>query len=1306
MNIYLIGTIHNTDKNIIGYRIIDYDTGKTMDVPTDNMLSVLSNKQVEVKGISIENSKFIGTNGSLDRYPKILNNKLFGKSSLVIINQIVNENGTLGYTVCDWKGESKRASLKDVIQYASTNGIANGALKSLNGKEFISPIQGEYPKIVIETPVAKVAKETVSISTQVKEVDTKQESKELEVKEEKLVEEIKVEPIVPNIEELEKAIWDYRDFENYLIANNIEYETSQDGLPIVTGRGLKVLKYPNIRERDVIYDIEHETIDLQEIIIPNTVTYISTQLFPKLSFCKKIYIQDGARELSVYTSSSKHYNCVEDIRVPDSMEKFNGFNYLNNLKKIDLSNTNLKELYNLFGYCKNLNDIKLPKSIVTISSCFSYTDIEEVVIPEGVRDISNSFNGCKRLKKLVLPKSLVRIADSFNECIIDEVDISNCSNLKELERVFSDCIFIEKVSLPEQLEVIGRRCFSDCLRLENIELSDNIREIEDAAFSDTRIKSITLGSKFEKLGNCLNKNIKITLNKNLTTIPIYAFLKYREIGSIDIQGSIEEVSLGAFNGTLLKEIELPISVEKISAEAFKDCVRLANINLQDLTNLEEIGPSAFYKTGITKAIFNESLVSIGDSAFESSKLKYVLIPKSVRYIGKKAFADILGLVAYVYRASYAEKYFKKNNISYVTINDIEEFYEYTHENRELAENKEKKLKLLVSQDKNHHVLLSEPYKNKADLLYSLYTTVSQIATENNNDRLKTDKFFDVNISAIPYMSNIISSERNKRVDTDNFDSYSADKLSPTFITLCNMLTHFTQRNTAPFVTNCIEYYKENAGNENIEIAPVYVDSCSSIISIIVRNERQYIQGMGILVEINGTIVYTTAIDRVDNSSIDGIFLSSHEISTVNSPYKYITPGDSIDYTFSNNDTQMFGVKLPKYIANATKVSFLGGMIVMAKDKQTGRYILMCKDNNNLVLMQASKKEYIEHLRYSTGNEYSLYRLPSSVIKGVCALDTVPSDWADMLENIIVTRKSNRLFSYRALGDKYTEKLASLDNAYDYSPCYEWELGKTLRETGMMSITDLNKDSLGFMLDSCYFVKTRKKVTTLESYSIEEHYTLKDGNEVTVYRLESSQQYYRMVGYHSRYVTAINIDSSSGFVTTYSSNDKLSNILLELRVMADGDNDTDKAAIDNNLIDKEYYMNNYIVLNTSPSYKIQDNVNRLWLDLAINKNNGSVCLIGKEKVTNNICKLLVFKDLKRALKYTTFMCKSRDNISEVTDKLLYNGMLESTRIFNTSAHIKLNSLSLIREDIMAGLPEGHYTRSEDIELFDSVVKQRA
>jgi len=153
MRIYLIALVETV--NGLMYRLIDENNPKDVkNYPEVSIIHALSSGAAKIQNVKVENGKVVGTNGSLERYPRIgLNGKLKNKPSMIILNQI----GNVGYTVCDYKGVIKKFPTQEVVEYAKKYDIANGKLVSRDNVEFISSITGGYE--VVDVPRVKEVKE-------------------------------------------------------------------------------------------------------------------------------------------------------------------------------------------------------------------------------------------------------------------------------------------------------------------------------------------------------------------------------------------------------------------------------------------------------------------------------------------------------------------------------------------------------------------------------------------------------------------------------------------------------------------------------------------------------------------------------------------------------------------------------------------------------------------------------------------------------------------------------------------------------------------------------------------------------------------------------------------------------------------------------------------------------------------------------------------------------------------------------------------------------------------------------------------
>jgi hypothetical protein len=136
-----------------------------------------------------------------------------------------------------------------------------------------------------------------------------------------------------------------------------------------------------------------------------------------------------------------------------------------------------------FAHHTELVRVTLPESVRTIyqrafAGCSSLVTVD---LPEGLETIgSHAFSQCASLREIELPANLAHLEPyAFRKCSsLTSVTISSTVNQSMkgwaylLEGTFYDCVSLETVILPDNLDRIGEKCFAGCLSLQRLELPD------------------------------------------------------------------------------------------------------------------------------------------------------------------------------------------------------------------------------------------------------------------------------------------------------------------------------------------------------------------------------------------------------------------------------------------------------------------------------------------------------------------------------------------------------------------------------------------------------------------------------------------------------------------------------------------------------------------------------------------------------------------------------------------------------------------------------------------------------------------
>ena len=354
-----------------------------------------------------------------------------------------------------------------------------------------------------------------------------------------------------------------------------------------------------------------------------------------------------------------------------------------------------------FQSCHNLSAINIPASVESIGSAItadndgtgSNTGITTLTVAKGNK-IYRSEGNC------IIEKSTnTLIAGCQNSTIPDGVEIIK-------EYAFSGCKGLREITLPNSIKDIQQYAFGWCDNLTTINIPENVTSIGERAFTNSGLTNVTFENIYWKVGDMsFNLSNPSTNAKMLTTtyadktwnytaleesffadfvftvdvdvktasvkakdvskineavIPEFIMKDGIEyiVTAIDKQGFKDATSLGrlviprsvtligdeAFAGSGLVSINIPDNVTTIGARAFYNCTELRAVNFGENIELLTIQEETFKGcTELTRIEIPQSVISIGDYAFESTGLTSVEIPDSVTELGVYVFADTSNL---------------------------------------------------------------------------------------------------------------------------------------------------------------------------------------------------------------------------------------------------------------------------------------------------------------------------------------------------------------------------------------------------------------------------------------------------------------------------------------------------------------------------------------------------------------------------------------------------------------------------------------------------------------------------------------
>ena len=423
--------------------------------------------------------------------------------------------------------------------------------------------------------------------------------------------------------------------------------------------------------------------------IPDTVTDIGLYAFADCSALTIDHLPDGLTNLG--SQAFTRCDSITSMTLPANITTvpYMLFQQCQNLETVTLANGTTKIEGYAFSFCDKLQAVS------------NMDQIEEIG--------DSTFRGCASLQISELPATVTSLGEyAFSGCTgITEMDLSSVTGLSNIPTgTFSGCTGLENIIFQDDITSIGEYSFKDCTSLALTGLPDSLTSIGNSAFDSCEALALTsfpdgLTSIDEYAFNSCNsltqvdlsnctvltnigsnafqhcKNLKKISLSGLTTVTVgddaFAYCGTNNEGelvidlsgctgiadlsiirssytakSIDISGtSITAIpnNIFGYNWYWLESVELPDGLQSIGDHSFYNCTALAEINFEDLTALEEIGPSAFAQCYLfeTLDLSNCTSLTIGQKAFEDEyRLTSLTLPAGVT-VGSQAFADCYNL---------------------------------------------------------------------------------------------------------------------------------------------------------------------------------------------------------------------------------------------------------------------------------------------------------------------------------------------------------------------------------------------------------------------------------------------------------------------------------------------------------------------------------------------------------------------------------------------------------------------------------------------------------------------------------------
>ena len=140
-----------------------------------------------------------------------------------------------------------------------------------------------------------------------------------------------------------------------------------------------------------------------------------------------------------------------------------------------------------------------------------------------------------------------------------------------------------------------------------------------------------------------------TVTATYTMLPV----ENNTVCSVHLPNTITEIGPATFEKwTALEEIHLPSSLTQIGMRAFMECTSLKSIEIKS-SCLTKRSEECFVNSGLETVILSDEITYIPNTCFAQTKIRQIVMPKSLKEIGRGAMGGCTELEMIVLTKDYS-----------------------------------------------------------------------------------------------------------------------------------------------------------------------------------------------------------------------------------------------------------------------------------------------------------------------------------------------------------------------------------------------------------------------------------------------------------------------------------------------------------------------------------------------------------------------------------------------------------------------------------------------------------------------------
>lgn len=369
------------------------------------------------------------------------------------------------------------------------------------------------------------------------------------------------------------------------------------------------------------------------VVIPETVKMIDCGTFDEHQEIKEIVIGESVEKIA-----GGAFNCAKLKKI--TVDTANPYYYVTGNALMETATATLVCIID-----RNVEEIVFPKETKSVASYALWgSTAKNIKVPDFIKELRfKAFAGCKKLETVEFTDSLSEIGEQL------------FGGRRKVSVKAPNKSFAMKYAVKHKIPLADESLSGDS-QTQKLFKGKNFALIGYSKRSATTIQNF-LGTVGGAARNAVNSKTNYVIYHSASDLKSNEYYKALHLISqgkqIAILSDSEFKKLKTSNKIPMQDSYYKRAMEIAkggeSAMEIKDGVLLRYIGMEKEVTIPDcvtkIGEKAFFDLPVTvsKVVFPDTVIEIGESAFESNRLENIKLPKSLKFIRKRAFYNSICL---------------------------------------------------------------------------------------------------------------------------------------------------------------------------------------------------------------------------------------------------------------------------------------------------------------------------------------------------------------------------------------------------------------------------------------------------------------------------------------------------------------------------------------------------------------------------------------------------------------------------------------------------------------------------------------